>query len=231
MIRVILIDVDDTLYSFSGFVRNAMRDGFAQYGLPGYEEWMLAVFTRVNSGLWKELEQGKLSFEELIAIRWDRIFKELQIDFDGKTFEAYFRRALNSSAVLEPGVIELLEALKQKYVLCIASNGPYEQQINRLRVGNLYDYFRCFFVSEKIGAQKPTARFFEACFKELKENGFEDLLPEEVMIIGDSLSSDIAGGKAYGLKTCWYRGTGRAGETDPRADIAVDDLRDIISLL
>ena len=70
----------------------------------------------------------------------------------------YFRGKLFFSAVPEPGAVELLEYLSRRYRLCIASNGPYEQQINRLRLGNMYD-FSHFFVSSQIGAQKPSAAF------------------------------------------------------------------------
>lgn len=137
MIQVVLIDIDNTLLSFSGYVKEAMRDGFAQYGLKPYTEAMFPVFERINNSLWEQIEQGTLSFEELTEIRWNLIFHALGISFDGRIFEQYFREKLFFSAVPEPGAVELLEYLSRRYRLCIASNGPYEQQINRLRLGNM----------------------------------------------------------------------------------------------
>ncbi len=227
MIRVVFIDVDNTLLSFSGYVKEAMQNGFALFGLPPYEESMFDVFNRVNGALWKQLEQGTLTFEELIKIRWNKVFEALNITCDGVAFEDYFRKQLFTSAVPEPGAFELLEYLKDKYTLCVASNGPYEQQVNRLRVGGMHDYFRHFFVSEKIGASKPSAAFFEACFKELRESGLPDIKPEETIIIGDSLSSDIAGGKAYGMHTCLYH----PGGVVDGADHAVTSLTEITGIL
>ena len=232
MIRVVFFDVDNTLLSFSGYVEETMKSGFARFGLPPYEASMFPVFEKINNGLWKRLEEGTLTFEELIEIRWNLIFKALGISFDGKTFEDYFRSQLFESAVLEPGAVEILDYLKKRYILCVASNGPFEQQVNRLRIGKLHDYFSHFFISEKIGAPKPKAEFFDYCFRELHESGLADLLPEEVMMVGDSLSSDIAGGKAYGLKTCLYdRNPDVNRENAVSADYAVTGLTDIRNIL
>lgn len=144
MIQVVLIDIDNTLLSFSGYIKEAMRDGFAQYGLKPYTEAMFPVFERINNSLWEQIEQGTLSFEKLTEIRWNMIFHALGISFDGRIFERYFRDKLFSSAVPEPGAVELLEYLSHRYRLCIASNGPYEQQINRLRVGKCMIFHTLF---------------------------------------------------------------------------------------
>ncbi|MGI5934535.1 MAG: HAD family hydrolase [Lawsonibacter sp.] len=231
MIQVVLIDIDDTLLSFSGYVKEAMRDGFAQYGLKPYTETMFPVFERINNGLWAQIEQGTLSFEELTEIRWNTIFHALGISFDGRIFERYFRDKLFFSAVPEPGAVELLEYLSRRYRLCIASNGPYEQQINRLRVGKLYDFFSHFFISSQIGAQKPSPAFFDFCFKELRSSGFPNLSPEDTMIIGDSLSSDIAGGAGYGMHTCLYQKKPVSALDVSRADHVVGSLAEIQQIL
>ena len=230
MIRAVFLDIDDTLLSFSGYVRETMKNGFTLFGLPPYREEMFPVFEKVNGLLWKQLERGELSFEELIRIRWDRIFGELDIHFDGKTFEDYFRKQLFYSAVPEPGALELLDYLKSRYVLCAASNGPYDQQLNRLRVGKMDGYFSGIFISEKLGASKPKKEFFEACFRELRQNGLPDLLPGETVMIGDSLSSDIAGGKAFGMKTCLYDRSGRYQDA-ASADHRVSSLCGITRIL
>ena len=231
MIKVIFLDIDNTLLSFSGYVREAMREGFSLFGLPEYEESFFPVFERINNGLWKQIEQGTLTFEELIKIRWNRIFRELGISFDGVVFEDYFRKKIFDSAVPEPGAEELLQYLSRRYTLCAASNGPFDQQINRLRKGQMYDYFSFFFISSRLGAQKPDALFFDRCFRELRENGFPQLTPEEVMIIGDSVSADTQGGKNYGLKTCLYRKSAAPGEKDASADHIVSSLAEVMQIL
>ena len=82
--------------------------------------------------------------------------------------EKEFRILLNLSAVPVDGAEEILTYLKEKdYCLCAASNGPYGQQINRLKKVDMLKYFAHCFVSEKVGADKPGKAFFDGCMKEL----------------------------------------------------------------
>lgn len=231
MIKVVLVDIDNTLLSFTGYVKEAMREGFSFYGLKPYTEDMFPIFERINNSLWRQIEQGTLSFEELEKCRWNLIFKELGIDFDGPVFEEYFRDRLFYSAVHEDGAEDLLKYLSGKYTLCIASNGPYEQQMNRLRIGNMSDYFSYFFISSQIGAQKPSRQFFDRCFSILREAEFPDLVPEEVIIIGDSVSSDISGGIDYGIHTCLYQKNIMPGQGDSGAEHVVSSLTEIKDIL
>lgn len=231
MIKVIFVDIDDTLLSFSGYVKSAMRDGFARFGIAEYKEEMFPVFEEINGHLWRQIERGEITFDELQEIRWNRIFAALGLDFDGVLFEKYFRDYLFDSAIPIDGAMDMLEYLYPKYTLCAASNGPYGQQINRLKVAGMYKYFLDCFISEKAGAQKPTAAFFDYCFGRLRHHGVEGLKPSEVMIIGDSLTSDMAGGAAYGMKTCLL-----AAEPLPEADMAgidhvIRDLRQVSEIL
>lgn len=231
MIKVIFIDIDNTLLSFTEYVKQTMREGFLHFGLPPYEERMYPVFERLNGGLWRQIEEGTLSFEELVKIRWNTIFKALGISFDGTVFEDYFREKLFDNAIPEPGAVALLDWLSRRYVLCAASNGPYEQQINRLKVAGMYGYFSHFFISSRLGAQKPGAEFFDRCFEELRDNGFPGILPEEVMIIGDSVTADIAGGKSYGMHTCLYTRGEPLEKPVPEADFTVKKLMEIKEIL
>ena len=227
MIKILLFDIDNTLLSFSCYVKQTMKEGFSFFGLPAYHDSMYDVFERINNGLWKQIEQGTLTIEELRADRWNLIFSELRFSFDGTVFETYFRKKLYDSAVPEPGAKELLAGLYGHYPLCVASNGPYEQQLHRLSVGDMKQYFRHFFISEKIGVPKPNSEFFDACMRELRETEDRGLLPEEVLMIGDSVSSDIEGAKRYGMKTCLYCGSGAPVEGAEQADYLVSHLLEI----
>lgn len=230
-IKAVFIDIDDTVFSFEEFVKQTMREGFEESGLRKYREEDYTVFKRINSIFWNEIEQGKLTLKELRKIRWQRIFKELQIDYDGEKFEEYFVRKLWTSTIYEPGAREMLDYLKGRYILCAASNGPYEQQINRLRLAGLDRVFDRVFVSSEIGAEKPEFAFFEYCFNEINEGLETCIKPEESMIIGDSLTSDMMGGKNYGMRTCLYTRGGRVHfETSP-ADFIVDSLEEIRKIL
>jgi len=231
MIRVVFIDIDDTLLSFQGYVKDALRTGFSRFGLGEYTEEKLATFHRINHGLWHGIEQGTLTFDELQKIRFARVFAAMGIDFDGIAFEKFFRDYLHTSAIAEPHAKELLAYLSKKYTLCAASNGPDAQQRNRLRVGEMYDYFSHCFISSAVGASKPAKAFFDFCFATLKKNGFPDLDPSECIIIGDSLTSDMAGGIAYGMQTCLYSPTPRTAEETAGITHVVSSLDQVMRIL
>lgn len=90
MFRAVFLDIDDTLLSFSGYVRETMRSGFEKFHLPPYREDMYPVFEQINGELWRQLERGQMTFAELIDVRWVRIFEVLGINADGRAFEQYF---------------------------------------------------------------------------------------------------------------------------------------------
>jgi 2-haloacid dehalogenase len=74
----------------------------------------------------------------------------------------------------------------------------------RLAMTPVADMFDHIFISEEIGAAKPAAAFFDAVFDQLGQPA-----RETVLVIGDSLTSDIDGGNGYGLDTCWFNPQGR----------------------
>ena len=249
MIKVVLIDVDNTLLDFDACVKAALKDGFAHFGLPAYREEMFPIFTKINNVLWHQIEKGELTREQLMKIRFDRIFEALGIAFDGVTFEEYFRQYLFDSAIHVKGAVELLQYLSGKYVVCAASNGPYEQQLHRLEAGGLAPYLTHSFISEHVGAEKPSRQFFDVCMERLRDSDaceekaslteeksaidrdLSQLRPEEVMMIGDSLTADMSGGIAYGMKTCWYDRDGKGLPQGMAVDHVVRSLGEIQDIL
>ena len=235
MIRVLFIDIDNTLLDFDGYVRETMKKGFQKFDLKPYTEEMFPVFRRINTELWQEIEEGKLTLAELTKIRWSRILETLNIDFDGIRFEDYFREGLFHSAIPIDGAMEMLSYLEKRYLLCAASNGPYEQQRNRLKKAGMDPFFSHFFISERIGVSKPAEAFFTRSIQELNEalihRGEDPTTPSEIMIIGDSLTSDMAGGQKSGLKTCLFDRERKYKKEDLAVDHIICDLREVSSIL
>ena len=228
--KLIFIDIDNTLLDFDECVKQAMETGLKKYGLKRYESYMFDVFTKTNNKLWNDIEQGKLNIADLENLRWNSIFDEIGVVFDGREFEKYFRGFLFESAIPISGAHELLAYLKSKYILCAASNGPYEQQIHRLELANMKNYFSHIFVSEKIGAAKPSEIFFKKAFEILNNNSGEHFAAEDSINIGDSLSSDIVGGKQYGIKTCFFT-KGKSFNEQTEADYTIESLEQVKDLL
>ena len=232
-IKAVLIDIDNTLLSFDEYAKSTICSGFQFYNLGEYDDSVFLVFNRINSGLWEQLEKGELSFEELIKIRFNLIFRELGINFDGEEFERYFRKKLNDSAIPVPGALELLEYLKGKYIVCAASNGPLRQQTQRINISGMLPYFNHLFISEEIGFTKPSAEYFQICMDRINADlpPEQKLLPYECIMIGDSLTSDIAGGLGFGMKTCYFNIYRKDPLKNPDVTYEVFSLSEIMHIL
>ena len=131
MIKAVLLDVDNTLLDFNKCACAAMQDAARDFSLV-LPEHAFTTFRRINDGLWRQIEEQTLTTEELYRIRWARIFRELGIEFDGPTFEERFYHYLTTAAEKVDGADELMAHLQGKYILCIASNAPYLQQVQRM---------------------------------------------------------------------------------------------------
>ena len=225
MIKAVLMDIDDTLLDFGRSARAAMRQAFTEYGLP-FSEQAYAAFTRINDELWSALERGELTAQELFARRWNAIFSALGIEADGPRFEQRFLSLLHATAIPVAGAAEACRYLSGKYILCAASNAFHDQQVNRLTIAGLMPYFSHVFVSETLGYRKPQKAFFDACRAFLSS-----VAANECVMIGDSLTADIAGGKNAGMKTIWYNHAHRPVPEHCEADQIVDSLLKLKNLL
>lgn len=193
MKKAVFLDIDNTLLDFDACSEEAIRLGFEERGLR-WEHGFYATFRRVNDALWQQLERGELTLEELYAVRFDRVFGAMGVRVDGAEFERGFRLRLHDLAIPMAGAGALLRALWGRYRLFAASNGPHEQQLNRLQSSGLLPFFEDVFTSQRMGYNKPGRNFFDACFALLP-----GLSPADCVMVGDSLTADIAGALDYGM--------------------------------
>ena len=140
MIRAVFMDIDNTLLDFDAAAQEGMEHCFEDAGLT-YKPEMFTVFKEENDQIWKKIEQGILTMDDLPYVRWQAILKKLGLEADGVAMEMLFRKCLFYSAVPVEGAKEILDYLQGKYILCTASNGPYEQQICRLKKSGYVEGF------------------------------------------------------------------------------------------
>ena len=222
MLKVVLIDIDDTILDFNKCAKYSMKKAAIDFNIPWQDE-IYNVFIVENPILWQNIEKGILTKDELHRTRWNIIFSKLGIVADGEEFEKRFRYHLESSAEKMEGAEDLLIYLKSKYKVYAASNAHYDQQLKRMALCGFHKYIDGYFISEKIGAEKPSKEFFDACFKKL---GCDK---DEAIMIGDSISADIKGANGYGITCIWMKGS-KEGDC-PIADYTItklDEIKDII---
>ena len=229
MIKACFIDIDNTILDFDAYVKNTLKEGFRVFGIAEYEPWMYDTFETENNKLWLAIERGGLTLTELKKIRFNNVFAALGVTGDGPEFETYFREKLNESAIPVDGAAELIKYLSGKYILCAASNGPQGQQENRLAIAGLKPYFSRIFTSEGLGVSKPAPLFGDKCVSALADSGIS-VSPEEIIMIGDSVTSDMALGKNCGYKTLFYNRSGTDASSHGY-DYVVSSLREILEIL
>lgn len=227
--QMIFIDIDNTLLDFDAYIRQTMREGFAHFELKPYEPYMEAVFHRENGKLWRQIEQGTLTFRELEEIRWNNVFRALNIDFDGQVFEKYFRAALYDSAIPVDGAHGTAGGAPRQ----VSAGGGQQRTIRPAAppagTGGHEAVFRLVLRVGETGRVQAGRAFFDGAFAALNDGRETAVTPADCVIIGDSLTSDMAGGRQYGMKTCYYRRPGAAEGTD--VTWQVTDLRQIPALL
>ncbi len=225
MIKAVLLDVDNTLMDFNACAEQSLVNTFKEYNLKFSEEYH-KIFFAENDKLWLELEKGTIDKEYLHKVRFEIIFGKLGIHADAIAFDKSYMHNLSLSNCLIDGAIDLLEYLKKKYVLCIASNGTAYVQKGRLKITGIDRYIEKMFISDNIGFPKPSPKFFDYCMSDL-----EDISKDEIVMIGDSISADISGAINYGIKTIWfdYYNSHSCGEYKP--DYTVTSLSEIKKIL
>ncbi len=221
--RVLLFDLDDTLLDFQRNEYEALGTLFAALGYP-LTDAIRRRYHDMNQAMWRAYERGELCREELLNTRFARLFRELGEEVDGPGAETIYRKALGEGAFLLDGALEVCTALHGRYRLCVVTNGVGHTQRKRLADSGLAPLFEQVFISEEIGCAKPGADFFRYVLAHLP--GVE---AGEMLLIGDSLTSDIQGGSDSGIDTCWLSRGGDAGALHPTYQIA--DLHELLPLL
>ena len=197
-ITTIFMDVDDTLLDFKECAREDVRNCCQKNGIT-YSDDLFEFFLARNVILWKRIEDGLLTVDELHRTRWAGIFRDYGIEADGPAFENDFIAGLRETSVPVSGAHEAMEYLHSRYKVYVVSNASNLQQTTRLRKAGLMQYVDGVFGSLDIGFIKPSREYFDYCFSQLAGT-----TPQQTVIIGDSLNADIIGGTAYGLHTIWF---------------------------
>lgn len=223
--RNLMFDLDDTLLDFDAAEHMALPQIFDLYNFPLNEE-RHEVYRRINFGLWRDLEEGRITRDELMSTRFALTFAHFGLDINGREADEKYRELLTDCKVFVEGAYEVVEELSKHFNLYIASNGVTATQHKRLQVTGLKPFFKHVIVSEETGTQKPFEPFFHYAFERI-----ENFRPEETLMIGDSLTADIAGGNRVGIDTCWLNWRGKSNTTPHEPTYEINKLADLHVLL
>lgn len=245
MIRVILWDIDNTILSFDAAEKAALYKEFEEFELGEFNDEMLQCYMGINRKYWQALERGELTKPEVLVGRFEEFFKLYNLPLEkAPAFNERYQVLLGDTICFHDDAYNIVKGLKGKVLQCAASNGTKVAQVKKLKNSGLDQLFELIFISEDVGVEKPGKAFFDIALNDasawLRENeasldGIEtyqgELKMSEVIIVGDSLTSDIMGGNNAGIKTCWYNPKGLVNDTSAKVDYEIKDLHEVLELL
>lgn len=227
MIQAILWDVDATLLDFHAAERAAILKLFQEFNLGECTDEMLQRYSLINRGYWERLERGELTREQVLVGRFREFFEKEGLDVSvAPDFNEAYQSSLGDTIVYRDDSYKIIESLRGKVKQYVVSNGTVVAQEKKLRLSGLGELMDGVFLSEDLGVEKPNKAFFDKVF-----DSIGDIDREEVMIVGDSLTSDIRGGNNAGISTCWYN-PGQAPQIDGvHVDYEITDLHEVYEIL
>ena len=197
--KYIMIDADGTLFDYHRAERESLENTFEYYGIEDKDSYFSSLYRKINHECWDMFEKGELNLEQLRLKRFSDLIEAGRLgNIDPLEMGRKYLGFLALSAHMLEGASELLEKLNKSFSLLMITNGIKEIQHSRIKEADIGKYFDALVISDEIGYQKPAPEYFDIAMDRI---GNPD--KSEVIVIGDSLTSDIAGGNRYGLDTCW----------------------------
>ena len=224
---VVLWDVDGTLLDFVAAEKAAIQSLFQEFGLGRCTDGMLARYSEINREYWRKLERGEMSKQQILVKRFEDFFREEGLDVSlGEAFNAAYQVRLGDTIVFCDDSKALVESLRGKVRQYVVSIGTVTAQTKKLRRSGFDQLMDGVFLSEELGYEKPAIEFFDQVFQEIQAPD-----KDRVLIVGDSLTSDMEGGFRAGIKTCWYNPEGIPCAAPEKIDYEIQNLQEIKKIL
>lgn len=223
--QTVLFDADDTLLDFGRAEDAALRDALLRIGVHP-DEKTVATYSAINDALWKKLERGETTKEALRTDRFREFCRICGIDTDVVALARSYTEFLSTKSFLVDGAMECCRKLAPFCALYVVTNGIGSVQRGRFDPSPLFPLFRAAFISEELGFEKPRREYFEAVAAKIPQ--FDK---KSTLIVGDSLTSDISGGIAFGIDTCWFNAKGKVLPDGIKPTYTVTRLEDVVPLI
>ncbi|MCI4337912.1 MAG: HAD family hydrolase [Thermoplasmata archaeon] len=202
--RVVLFDLDDTLFDHRGAVKGALQRLRREH--PGLARTAFAVQVGRYLDLVNELHEGVLlGTLSASAAREDR-FRRLLADAGSSALPAevaqmasVYREEYQRSRRPVTGAPELLGSYHEAGIpVGIVTNNLRIEQEEKLEAIGLAPLVDLLLTSEEAGYAKPSAEIFRLALRRLRA------APPEARMVGDSFESDVVGARSAGIPALWF---------------------------
>lgn len=217
----VLFDADETLFSFNSYF--GLKAMLARYQID-FREQDYQDFQAINKPLWVAYQNNEITAQDIQTRRFAKLSEQTGVEPFRLNQELMAEMALISQPLA--GVIETLNALYGKVKMGIITNGFTELQQKRLDNTQTSHFFDIVVISEQIGAAKPDRQVFDYAFALMDE--FDRT---KVLMVGDTLASDILGGNNSGIDTCWLNTLNLKNETNIKPTYEINTINQIIEIV
>lgn len=197
--RWLLFDLDNTLMDFHAASEIAFVELMREYGLLE-DEIDYPRYHEINGRVWHDFEAGKIDAITLRGRRFEEYFEAVNVrPVSGLQANEDYLKIVAQHPIMIDGAYDLLKAVAPHYQLAIITNGLKEVQRKRLDAADITHYFDAITVSDEIGVAKPDPRYFDHAISLMQYDE-----KDKMLVIGDSLLSDILGANRSGIDSCWH---------------------------
>ena len=223
---VLLCDADNTIFDFNKAEEYAFADTCAHMGFEATDA-LLAVYSEINEALWKLFEQGGITQKDLRVRRFEQFLAAIgKGDLNAQEMSEAFVRSLGQQSVPIDGAIEAVKRWSEIVPVIIVTNGIAKVQHGRMEKSEVRHFIRGMVISEQVGAAKPDPKMI---FEGMKLANVSD--KSRVLMLGDSLSSDIAAAANAGVDACWYNPNGAKNGKNLPVRFEIADLDEVDAIL
>ena len=224
--RHLLFDADDTLFDFPKSSAQAFSVMCRSNDIPETPE-TYQLYDEINAVLWTEFEQGKISKEFVTHERYVRFLYHLNLDRDPHKCNRDYLTALGEATFPLPRAEEVCQTLSDRgHLLYIVTNAVASVQKRRLQQCTFSHLFKNVFISEEAGAAKPSKAYFDYVRARIP-----GLTPENTLVIGDSLTTDIRGANNAGIPCCWLNPQKKSAPSDLTINYEIQTLPELLDFV
>lgn len=220
--RALLLDADDTIFDFRAAEAHAIAEVIALAGVS--DPRAADVYSEINRGYWRKLERGEVTSSELRVARFRDFAKAYSLSMKADVLADAFVAALSRRRELIPGALETVAAIAQIMPIAIVTNGIAEVQHARFDESSILRHVSALVISGEVGCQKPDPRIVFRALELL------DARPEDALLVGDGLQSDMRAAENAGVDACWYNPKRLARPAGVRIKYEIDNIRALVKI-
>lgn len=227
-IRTIFFDLDHTLWDFEKNAEETLLELYEVHKIHTFHHGeamdFVKAYERINSALWLDYEQQKITKDKLRTERFIQAFMEMGVPEEHlppQIWEDYLMRCPLKTHLI-PDSIEVCSYLSNKYPMHLITNGFEQTQKTKIIHSKLDTYFNSLTTSECVGLAKPHPQIYLEALKKANAK------PEECLMIGDNLQNDVLGAMENGMEAIWFNPHKLKSSTPVRE---IHSLKELLELL